>query len=76
MKDRSKCRNNRCFCGVCPKCIKSNSYGRKDTGCSCRQPNCDCARWERIWKERIEDRSYYARPSVPVILQSTLRSTT
>lgn len=35
--------------------------------------NCDCERWERIYRERFEDPEYYTRPrDVRRLLQSSL----
>ena len=46
-----------------------------DSGCRCGRKGCDCARWERIFKERFEDPDYYNRePGVGLSAQSTLRS--
>jgi hypothetical protein len=50
---------NGCYCGVCPKCIRSQSRVGAGVVCRCRQPNCDCALWEQVWRERIEDPAYY-----------------
>jgi hypothetical protein len=30
-------------------------------GCRCGQATCDCAEWDRIYREKFEDPEYYSR---------------
>ena len=30
--------------------------------CRCGRPGCDCERWERIYREKFEDPTYYTSP--------------
>jgi len=55
-------RNNRCSCGICPACARSIAFSAMRSGrsvCRCGFANCDCARWERIYREKFEDPDYY-----------------
>lgn len=65
-----------CFCGNCAVCRSKEAYRKKRIAkgaCRCGMSNCDCERWERIYRERIEDPEYYTRePEVRGRLQSSL----
>lgn len=42
------------------------------THCTCGRKRCNCDTWERIYREKHEDPSYYTRPVAALNLQSTL----
>jgi len=44
---------------------------RRCLRCRCLIERCDCERWERIYREKFEDPSYYL-PREPATLQSSL----
>ena len=57
-----------CICGRCETCtraVRSEELRQRRAakfGCVCGNPRCDCAKWERIYKEKFEDPTYYTRP--------------
>jgi hypothetical protein len=55
-----------CHCGTCPRCVERErkrvvreSRQVASDGCRCGMPKCDCAEWDRIYREKFEDPTYY-----------------
>jgi hypothetical protein len=66
-----------CLCGKCEECegfererLLREARAAK-WGCRCGHPNCDCARWDEIYKAKFEDPGYYTRRR-EITLQSCL----
>jgi len=63
-----KTKGHQCFdlnCQICQAAEEASSRAREKRaellGCRCGQLQCDCARWERIYREKFEDPTYYER---------------
>jgi hypothetical protein len=69
--------NVRCVCGDCPSCRNWQhnfvKRAREAGRCRCGNKNCDCARWEQIFREKFEDPTYYQRGVEVRSFQSPLR---
>lgn len=59
---------HRCFRLDCKMCAAEDRRAEdrrdartKQAGCRCGQRGCDCATWDRIYREKFEDPEYYTR---------------
>jgi hypothetical protein len=66
-------RRHQCFDPDCAECqaaeaAKSRARERRAAMlgiCRCGQANCDCSEWERIYREKFEDPTYYTDHGIP-----------
>jgi hypothetical protein len=59
---------HQCFRPDCERCQATDRVAAarrakraEKVGCRCGTANCDCAQWERIFREKFEDPNYYSR---------------